>query len=205
MTQAQERETRAGQINPTPDGKTVTGYAAKFGTWSQDLGGFVETITRGAFSNALQKSDVRALFNHDPNYVLARSAAGTLKLEEDEIGLKYEFSIPDTTFGRDFAEMLKRGDINQSSFGFTIAKGGQVWERGDGIARRTITAVDTLFDISPVTYPAYLDTSVALRSMGEALQPDEKDDDEKDDDLHVRAAHEYMANTLHILEMRAKQ
>lgn len=163
-------ETRAAKIEFRADGerRTATGYAALFNSQSSDLGGFVETISPGAFDSALAVSDVRALFNHDPNLVLARTASGTLTLEVDEIGLRYSFEIPNTTYGNDFAEMLKRGDVTQSSFGFVV--GADKWEPEEENAKgkkmkRTILEVRELFDVSPVTYPAYPDTSVALRSM----------------------------------------
>jgi HK97 family phage prohead protease len=147
--------------------RTVTGYAAVFNSPSEDMG-FIEYIEPGAFRDALKTSDVRALFNHDPNYILARTASGTLRLEEDGKGLRYQFDAPATTFGNDFLTMLRRGDISQSSFGFTV--GEQAWEEkraADGSTQhiRRIKKIDRLFDVSPVTYPAYPDTEVALRAM----------------------------------------
>lgn len=155
----------------------VRGYAAKFGVMSENLGTekyqFRETIEPGAFNDVL-KDDVRALFNHDPNFILARSKAGvgTLSIGTDETGLYYEFTPPDTQAGRDLVESLKRGDVDQSSFSFSISKEGQVWETkqvGDGpeITVRTIKRVSRLYDVSPVTYPAYPDATVALRSLEE--------------------------------------
>ncbi len=151
------------------ENRTVTGYAAVFNSPSEDMG-FIEYIEPGAFREAIPKSDVRALFNHDPNYILARTASGTLKIEEDERGLRYQFSIPETTFGNDFAVMLQRGDVSQSSFSFTVKD--QTWEenrQADGTMQytRRIKKVERLYDVSPVTYPAYPDTEVALRSIGE--------------------------------------
>lgn len=161
----------------------VRGYAAVFNRESENLGSaeyqFREVIEPGAFSDVL-KDDVRALLNHDPNYILARSknGEGTLRIGEDERGLWYEFDAPDTQAGRDLMESLRRGDIDQSSFGFTVAKDGQKWEEtreGDGptFIKRTITKIARLFDVSPVTYPAYPDATVALRSLKE-FRGDEK-------------------------------
>jgi hypothetical protein len=130
---------------------------------SEDLGGFRETIQRGAFKDAIANSDVRALFNHDANMILARNTSGTLRLEEDNIGLKYSFEAPQTQMGNDLLEMIKRGDINQSSFGFTVEEDS--WDDGNGYMVRTIKKIKRLFDVSAVTYPAYPDASVALRSM----------------------------------------
>ena len=143
--------------------RTVEGYAAVFEKQSEDLGGFRETIQRGAFKDAIANSDVRALFNHDANMILARNTSGTLRLEEDNIGLKYSFEAPQTQMGNDLLEMIKRGDINQSSFGFTVEEDS--WDDDAGYMVRTIKKIKRLFDVSAVTYPAYPDASVALRSM----------------------------------------
>lgn len=180
-----EKEIRVmtGQVELRMEGDTETakpkvrGYAAVFGKESENLGSseyqFREIIEPGAFSDVLA-DDVRALLNHDPNFILARSKAGegTLRIGEDATGLWYEFEAPDTQAGRDLMESLRRGDIDQSSFSFTVAKDGQRWEEkqeGDGptFIKRTITKVARLFDVSPVTYPAYPDASVALRSLSE--------------------------------------
>lgn len=141
--------------------KKIVGYAAIFNTETR-IGGFYERIAPGAFDDVLNQ-DVRALFNHDPNFVFARTKSGTLKLSIDERGLKYEFLTPETTAGKDLIESIARGDVDQSSFGFTVKS--DTWEiRSDGSELRTINKVDQLFDISPVTYAAYEDTAVALRS-----------------------------------------
>jgi len=175
--QTPERETRvlSGQVelraaseNEKPK---VRGYAAVFDKESENLGGFREVIAPGAFDSVLQ-DDVRALLNHDPNLILARSKSGegTLKISTDERGLYYEFDAPDTQAGRDLTESLRRGDIDQSSFSFTVEK--DEWqqpneEEGRSLMKRTITKVARLFDVSPVTYPAYPDATVALRSLQE--------------------------------------
>ena len=148
-------------------GSTLVGYAAVFGKPSDELGWwdtFVETIERGAFDSALARDDldVRCLFNHDDNFVLGRTKSGTLSLEADETGLRYEAKLPETGLEH-VKEAVKRGDVDQSSFAFTIRK--DQWEHvKDGPDIRTIIDVDELFDVSPVTYPAYPDTTVALRS-----------------------------------------
>lgn len=136
----------------------VSGYAAKYNTRSQDLGGFVETLAPGAFARAIREAhDVRAVINHDANLILGRTAAGTLTLEDDNTGLRYEVVLPDTSYARDLAESMRRGDINQSSFSFRVLD--QDWSHDtDERALRTITDV-YLYDVSPVTYPAYLDTT----------------------------------------------
>lgn len=146
--------------------RTVSGYAAKFNSNSEDMG-FIEVIEPGAFAEAIPKSDIRALFNHNPDHVLARSASGTLQVSEDSVGLRYEFQLPDTTIGNDLLVMLQRGDVSQSSFAFSVKD--QAWETkklpsGESQYTRRIKKVERLFDVSPVTYPAYADTSVAMRS-----------------------------------------
>jgi len=165
------------------DGKRkITGYAAVFNSFSENLGGFVERIMPGAFKDAIDRSDVRALFNHNPDYVLGRSTSGTLKLTEDDTGLYMEIDPPDTQFARDLMVSIERGDISQQSFGFTIDK--ESWEglnQRDTDPIRNLENIGQLFDVSPVTYPAYPDTTVALRSMDEAKQAKEIEIPEKDE------------------------
>lgn len=162
-------EKRAATIEAAQEeSRMVTGYAAVFDSDSEDLGGFIEQIERGAFKEAIERSDVRALFNHDDNFILARTASGTLKLYEDERGLKYEFEAPKTTAGNDLLEMIKRGDISQSSFGFTVEEDD--WSNRDGMAFRKIKKVKRLYDVSPVTFPAYPEASVAVRKLEQLKQ-----------------------------------
>jgi len=142
--------------------KTITGYAAVFNSLSEDLGGFREKIDREAFAKTIQNADVRALFNHDKNYVLGRTKSGTLKLSSDEHGLKIENIPPDTQWARDLLVSIDRGDVNQMSFGFRTIS--DKWEKRDKEDIRTLLEVE-LFDISPVTFPAYPDTEVGLRSL----------------------------------------
>jgi len=145
------------------DGRPIIeGYAAVFDKPSEDLGGFVEFIKPGAFTNAIKSDDVRALVNHDAGLsTIGRTASGTLELEQDKKGLKYRVKVPDTSAGRDVVELIKRGDITGSSFGFQVVS--DKWETVDGEEQRTLLEVK-LFDVSPVTFPAYPDTDVAVRS-----------------------------------------
>ena len=143
----------------------IVGYAALYDVLSEDLGGFRERIQPGAFSESLLHDDIRALFNHDANVVLGRNRAGTLALSEDERGLRIEITPPNTQSARDLLESISRGDITQMSFGFMVKPDGQAWSRDqEGRALRTLTAVN-LFDVSPVVFPAYADTSVAVRAL----------------------------------------
>lgn len=140
----------------------LVGYAAVFDS-PTDLGMFTEVIRRGAFTKTLSESpDVRALFNHDPNLVLGRTTNGTLTLAEDERGLRVEIVPPDTTWARDVMELVRRGDVSQMSFAFRTIK--DRWNQDEtGVVTRELLEVQ-LYDVSAVTYPAYEDTSVALRA-----------------------------------------
>lgn len=160
-----ERRTNVGTVEFRAEDGVLRagGYAAKFNTLSQNLGGFVERIAPGAFAKTLQEADVRALFNHDPNFVLGRNRSGTLRMEEDDTGLAYEIDLPDTALGRDLAVSLERGDISGSSFGFRSIE--DEWsETDDGFPLRTLK-VNALRDVGPVTFPAYVDATSSLRSL----------------------------------------
>lgn len=150
-----------------PESRTVEGYAAVYNE-ETDLGFFREMILPGAFDGA-DMSDVRALFNHNPDGILARTASGTLTLEVDERGLKYRFEAPNTTLGNDLLEMIRRGDISQSSFAFTIDRVAWEEERGKPDLRK-IERFAALYDVSPVTYPAYSSTTVSTRSAEQTFQ-----------------------------------
>jgi HK97 family phage prohead protease len=142
----------------------LRGYGAVFNSLSGDLGGFREQVLPGAFADTLT-SDVRLLINHD-GLPLARTASGTLKLSEDARGLLCEAELDPTD--PDVAALLpkmKRGDVSQMSFAFSVKPGGQDWAKNDdGIVIRSLKAV-RLFDVSVVTFPAYAATEVAVRSM----------------------------------------
>ena len=159
---------------------TITGHAAVFNQLSSDLGGFREVISPNAFENVLN-DDVRALVNHDPNLLLARTTSGTLKLEQTDEGLQYSFDVPDTTYGRDLVISMERGDISQSSFAFTIEEDS--WESTADGEIRTINKVKNLYDVSPVTYPAYPDANdltLAKRSLALHKEKEENKKQEKD-------------------------
>jgi len=151
------------EVRSEDDKPKIKGHAAVFDKLSEDLGGFREKIAPGAFAKTIKKSDIRALFNHDPNYVLGRNTAGTLILEEDEKGLAIEIDPPDTSFARDLMVSIGRRDITQMSFAFKTIKDS--WENQDKKESiRTLEEVD-LFDVSPVAYPAYPQTDVKVRSF----------------------------------------
>lgn len=157
------------------DEKDVAGgYAALYNVRA-DLGWFEEEIAPGAFDDVLA-DDVRALFNHDANLVLARSinGQGTLRLFLDEKGLGYDFDIPDTTAGRDLKVNMELKNITQSSFGFAIEKEEWVNREGNEKDLRIIKKFKRLYDVSPVTFPAYQDTTVAKRSYDAIKQEAEE-------------------------------
>jgi HK97 family phage prohead protease len=133
-------------------GNTIRGYAAVFNSPSEDLGGFVEYIAPGAFDSVMN-DDVRGFYNHDWNYLLGRVSSGTLRIFLDEVGLGYEIDLPNTSYANDLAELMKRGDVNQSSFAFMIES--DKWEVKGKQNIRTITKVSRLIDVAPVVIPAY--------------------------------------------------
>jgi uncharacterized protein len=142
----------------------IIGYAAVFNSLSEDLGGFREKIAPGCFARACKEGDVRALRNHNSDYVIARTKSGTLMLSEDAHGLKMDAMPPDAQWVKDMMASIDRGDVDQMSFGFRTLS--DEWNLIDGESIRTLLDVE-LFDVSPVTYPAYPDTEVGLRSLEE--------------------------------------
>ncbi|MHA6641341.1 HK97 family phage prohead protease [Mesorhizobium sp. A623] len=144
---------------------TVTGYAAVFGEIADIGGWFQEVVARGAFTNTLRTSDVRAYFDHDTGRVLGRLSAGTLRCEEDDKGLRVEIDLPDTTDGRDVKTLVERGDVSGMSFRFETVR--QEWDEIVDPPKRTLLEV-RLGEVSIVSEPAYDGTSVALRSLDAA-------------------------------------
>lgn len=146
----------------------IVGYALKFNSWSENLGGFRERISPDSLDGT-DMSDVRALIDHNSSQIIGRSKVGTLKLEVDDIGLKFRCQLPNTTYANDLMENLRNGNINQCSFAFQIDEDGEDIEYNDtlNIYDRTIKRIKSLFDVSVVTYPAYSNTDVqpALRSI----------------------------------------
>jgi len=156
-----ERRFLPVEFRVDPEGG-IEGYAAVFNQWA-DLGFFREKIRAGAFKKTIQESDVRALFNHDPNYVLGRNKAETLELAEDDHGLHFRVDPPAAAWADDLQTSIKRGDINQASFGFNTIR--DAWNHDADPAERELLEV-RLFDVSVVTYPAYPQTEVTARSLG---------------------------------------
>ncbi len=158
-------EIRSGGELRAVSSNKLTGYAAVFNKLSQDLGGFVEQIRAGAFANSLSdREPIRALYEHDDNKLLGSTRSGTLKLFEDHDGLRFELDLPATSYAQDLGVLVQRGDIAGMSFGFTVPQGGDNWEVRSGVLTRDLIDI-RLREITVTANPAYLDTSVAVRSM----------------------------------------
>jgi len=157
------------EVRGDEDSPKIVGYAAVFDQPSTDLGGFTEIIRSSAFDKTLKDgADVRALWNHNPDYVLGRTKSGTLSLSTDEKGLRIEIDPPDTTWARDLMQTIKRGDVDQMSFGFRTIR--DKWTQDeDGTTIRELIEVQ-LFDVSPVTFSAYPQTEVQVRTAIKDLQ-----------------------------------
>ena len=167
------------EVRSDDAGRTqITGYAAVFNSFSEDLGGFKEIVRSGAFRNALSEGDdVRGLFNHDVGQILGRTSSGTMRLKEDKKGLRYEIDVPQTTAAKDVVESIRRGDITGSSFSFTLrddsedAKSDNWRSEGDQLIREVLDV--RLFDVGPVTFPAYQATvTAATRSLADQMSND---------------------------------
>lgn len=172
-TEGVQRRTVPFSVLDVRDGATdgayeIVGHAAVFEMLSHNLGGFREKIESGAFANVLAGSgsaEARALFNHDPSLVLASRRNGTLALAEDDTGLAYRAQVPSGLYyGEALRVLLRRGDVHQSSFAFRV--GEDRWDEDEetGALVRTILEFSALYDVSPVTYPAYPQTDVDVDS-----------------------------------------
>jgi HK97 family phage prohead protease len=158
------------QMKVRGDGaRTIAGYAAVYydagdpGTEYMLTLTLVERLMPGCFDRALREShDCRGLFNHDPNWLLGRTASGTCRLSTDRKGLRYEIDLPKTTQGADVAEMIRRGDLTGSSFAFAVTKQSFIYKKDSDWNIRQIEDVD-LMDVSPVTFPAYQSATTGLQ------------------------------------------
>ena len=179
------------------ESRKVEGYALLFNTDSVLMwGDTIERIAPCALDGVLEKSDVLCLMNHDEQRgVLARyrMGEGSLSLTVDDKGLKYSFEAPKTTLGDELIESLKRGDISQSSFAFSIEKDN--WEETEpGKYVRTIVKFRRIYDVSPVYYPAYEDTSVALRHREGLIEKKNQEAKAKAEEERKRELNEYYIN-----------
>ena len=143
----------------------IVGHSAVFDVLSEMMWGFREKIAPGAFAETIKEDDIRALFNHDSNYVLGRNLSETLSLKEDDTGLWIEVDPPDTNYARNLIQSIERGDITGMSFAFrTITDSWNIVEDED---IRTLEKLK-LYDVGPVTFPAYPETDAAVRSYEKA-------------------------------------
>ncbi len=164
----------------TPEGddetRKIVGHAAVFNKESEEIFGFREVILPGTFKQSLRQDDIRALKNHNDDHILGRkhlrgsSFSDTLKLNEDERGLAFEIDPPDTTYARDLMVNLERGDVTQTSFRFRVVPGGDKWTEHWNEAKKRSYMLRTIsrakvFEVSPVTFPAYPQTDVSLRAL----------------------------------------
>lgn len=167
MVKKSDYEIRTSEV--LADNKTIYGKAISFETLSVDLGGFRETIKRGAITQELiDNSDIFARTNHDNDYILARSknGKGSLSLELRNDGLYFSFELPNTEKGNELREHIKRGEITQCSFAFNAAKekNAEVWRNENGMIYRDIYKIGYLGDVAPVYNPAYEETYVSMRA-----------------------------------------
>ena len=184
-----KKETRNFNVSLDSDSRILSGYAAVFNSESKDLGGFTEMISPTAFEGVIERSDVFAVLDHDRNKVLARSkmGKGSLELNIDSKGLQFRFESPNTTLGNDVLSMVKRGDLTDASFCFTVED--ESWQkRDDGSYLRTINKIGDLFDVAICYNGAYPEsyTEVALRSLDkfkEELRAAECVEEEDSDDV----------------------
>jgi|KBSSwiStaDraftv2_1062776.scaffolds.fasta_scaffold11022_4 HK97 family phage prohead protease len=154
-----ERRMTTGEVEVRAKGSSIyaEGYASVFEKRSGNLGGFVEKVKPTAFNKTIREADVRALWNHDPQYVIGRTGAGTLELSIDNSGLYYRSLLPNTSYAKDLAELLERRDVRESSF--TFFKVQDDWDlTEEGYPQRSLIEVG-LIDVAPVTFPAYPDAT----------------------------------------------
>ncbi len=159
-----ERRVFNGEVRKAGDsGNIIEGYGALFNVRSLDMG-FTEVIEADAF-NASDMSDVRMLNDHLSHMILARTKSGTLTVGVDDKGLFYRGDVADTSFGRDLLVSVGRGDVDQSSFGFSVEKDD--WDYSDGLLIRHILKVASVVDVSPTAFPAYPQTHIDKRKLDE--------------------------------------
>jgi len=192
------------EFRAMPESRTIVGTATVFNS-AYDMGWYDEEMSQDVFTNS-DMSDVVALFNHDANMVLARTKSGTLKLKVTGNAMEYEFEAPNTTLGNDLLEMVKRGDVYQSSFAFSVE--AEDWQEREGMKpKRVIRGIKKVYDVSPVTYPANPDTMVAKRSY-EEVQGAVNEELQKVIDISVKSEiniqNELRRNALHLLNLKTK-
>lgn len=164
MKDIERRYTEVKELRLLDDGNVIEGYPIVYDQIA-DIGWFREKIARGAATNALKTSDEFVLFNHDPNFPLARRSNGSLEVTEDDHGVKIKADLSKSARGREVHEMVKAGLIDKMSFAFSTEK--ESWEYSKDKNQsdlRTVEEFRELYDYSPVTYPAYKQTELQARS-----------------------------------------
>lgn len=148
------------------ESRTIAGYAAVFNARSQPIFGlFVEEILPGAFADSIRQDDIFAYWHHESSQVLGRAASKTLRLTEDDHGLRVEIDLPETTDGNDALTLIRRRDVSQMSFAFSVERDeDEIWKRIDGGMRLRQVKRAKLYEVSPVTHPAYRQTEIGARS-----------------------------------------
>lgn len=187
------RSIRASELRAVKneDGSRSISGLIPYNTLSVDLGGFVEKIAPGAFRDAFDPgADVLSLYNHTLGNLLGRTTSGTLTLTDSDAGLRYTVKLPNTSIANDLVELVDRGDISATSFGFDIDDwdADQTWDYAGDLIVRTLNKV-SLFEVSPVACPAYPDAAIALRHAPRAvrtklaakIETRDADDDDSDD------------------------
>lgn len=161
------------------DGWQIVGLGIVYNSLSENLGGFREEVAPGAAEGLLDDPDIAGLFNHNPDLLLGRVGAGTMRLSDSDKGVVYDIDGSNRSYALDLRESLRLKEVTRSSFAFRVARGGDEWEEDEesGLLVRTITKFSRLFDMSPVTYAAYPETDAGTRDL-----PLEADEDEGDED-----------------------
>lgn len=145
--------------------KTVAGYVVKWNSRSQLIyGEFYEKVAKGSFAKSLEENSIKALWNHRSDFVLGSNRNNTLRLEEDDVGLKFEIDLPNNTWGNDAYESINRRDVDGVSFGFFVRDDNWEYFKDEDVYERTLLDID-LIEISPTPFPAYLDSEVGKRSI----------------------------------------
>lgn len=158
-------EVRSTQGEGETQIRTIGGYVVRFNQRSQLIWGeFYERVAKGAFSRSLQENVIKAFWNHRSDFVLGSTKPGTLRLQEDDIGLAFEIDLPNNTWGNDAYESVQRGDVDGVSFGFYVRNDTWQYLKEEDVYERTLLDVN-LFEVSPTPFPAYQDSEVSQRSI----------------------------------------
>lgn len=188
QTELRDLTSESIEIREDDDGnRTITGYAVKWEKKSVVMGlfrKFREQFQKGAFVNSLSSDDQRFLWSHDTSKVLGRTKNGTLRLNEDEIGLRFELDLPKTSLGNDTYESIKRGDVDGVSFGFRMID-QDLQEPEDDLMLRTVKQAK-LFEVSAVAFPAYPDSEVSARGHDPLAQYADELEEEREAAAKIR-------------------